>query len=142
MKSLLRIIALAGCVASLFAAPTAAAAPTTAAAAAAHAAQCRGTDRIVPKRLRFARGRTTAVIKDTVRLCTMHEYYFRARAGQKITAHLVTGNRTSMTLFTENGETVFDGTKDFEGELPEGGQYSLQIGTDVTAAYTLEVTIR
>ena len=105
-------------------------------------AQCRGTDRIVPKQLRFARGRTTAVIKDTVRLCTMHEYYFRARAGQKITAHLVTGKRTSMTLFTESGETVFDGTKDFEGELPEGGQFSLQIGTDATAGYTLEVTIR
>jgi hypothetical protein len=137
MKSLLRIIALTGCVASALAAPA-----NIATAAPAAAAQCRGTDRIIPKQLRFARGRTTAVIKDTVRLCTMHEYYFRARAGQKITAHLVTGNRTSMTLFTENGETVFDGTKDFEGELPEGGQYSLQIGTDVTASYTLEVTIR
>ena len=137
MKNLLRIIALTGCVASLSAMPSVAAATTTA-----PAVQCRGTDRIIGKRLRFARGRTTAVIKDTVRLCTMHEYYFRARAGQKMTAHLVTGNRTSMTLFTANGETVFDGTKDFEGELPENGQYSLQIGTDATAAYTLEVTIR
>ena len=136
MRRLLLNIALAGCVASLSAAPPVGATPMAA------AAQCRGTDRIIPKRIRFARGRTTAVIKDTVRLCTMHEYYFRARAGQKITAHLVTGNRTSMTLFTESGETVFDGTKDFEGELPEGGQYSLQIGTDATAAYTLEVTIR
>ena len=137
MKRLLRIIALAGCVASALVAPAGAATPT-----ATSAAQCRGTDRIIPKRIRFARGHTTAVIKDTVRLCTMHEYYFRARAGQKITAHLVTGNRTSMTLFTSSGETVFDGTKDFEGDLPEGGQYSLQIGTDATAAYTLEVTIR
>ena len=137
MKSLLRISALTGCAASLSAAPAVAAKP-----AAAAAAQCRGTDRIIGKQLRFARGRTTAVIKDTVRLCTMHEYYFRARAGQKITAHLVTGERTSMTLFTESGETVFDGTKDFEGELPEGGQFSLQIGTDATASYTLEVTIR
>ncbi|HWS89288.1 MAG TPA: hypothetical protein VN282_20105 [Pyrinomonadaceae bacterium] len=137
MKSLLRTIALAACVASLFAAPSAAVTPTTV-----PGVQCRGTDRIIGKQLRFARGRTTAVIKDTVRLCTMHEYYFRARAGQKMTAHLVTGSRTSMTLFTASGETVFDGTKDFEGELPEGGQYSLQIGTDATAAYTLEVTIR
>jgi type V secretory pathway adhesin AidA len=136
MKNLLRIIALAGCAASLPAAPAVAANPAAA------AAQCRGTDRIIGKQLRFARGRTTAVIKDTVRLCTMHEYYFRARAGQKITAHLVAGDRTSMTLFTSGGETVFDGTKDFEGELPEGSRYSLQIGTDATAAYTLEVTIR
>ncbi len=72
MKSLLRIIALTGCVASLPAAPTAAATRATPAAA-----QCRGTDRIIPKQLRFARGRTTAVIKDTVRLCTAHEYHLR-----------------------------------------------------------------
>ncbi|MET0645758.1 MAG: hypothetical protein ABW208_04000 [Pyrinomonadaceae bacterium] len=113
-----------------------------AARAASAPAQCRSADRLIQKQIRFARGRTTAVIKDTVRLCTMHEYHFRARAGQKLTAHLATGNRTSMTLFTQNGETVFDGTKDFEGELPEDGDYSLQIGTDATAAYTLEVTIR
>ena len=131
MKRLLLIIAAVGCLNA-----------PAAAKGFGPAAQCRGTDRIIGKQMRFARGRTSAVIKDTVRLCTMHEYYFRARAGQKITAHLVTGNRTSMTLFTENGETVFDGTKDFEGELPESGQYSLQIGTDATAAYTLEVTIR
>jgi hypothetical protein len=138
MRRLLSIIAATFCAACVFGAS----APTDFTTTAAAAAQCRGTDRIIPKRIRFARGRTTAVIKDTVRLCTMHEYYFRARAGQKMTAHLATGNRTSMTLFTENGETVFDGTKDFEGELPEGGQYSLQIGTDTTTAYTLEVTIR
>ena len=136
MSRLIHIIALTGCFASALAAP---ANSITVAPA---AAQCRGTDRIIGKQLKFARGRTSAVIKDTVRLCTMHEYYFRARAGQKITAHLVTGTRTSMTLFTETGETVFDGTKDFEGELPESGQYSLQIGTDATAAYTLEITIR
>ena len=137
MKIILRIVALLGCFASATGVAAGGAAPAVGAAA-----QCRGTDRIIGKQLRFARGRTTAVIKDTVRLCTMHEYYFRARAGQKITARLVTGERTSMTLFTSSGETVFDGTKDFEGELPEGGQYSLQIGTDVTAAYTLEIAIR
>src|SRR5688572_840152 len=131
MKRLLLIIAAVGCLN----------APAAANGAAA-TAQCRQTDRIIGKQLRFARGRTSAVVEDTVRLCTMHEYYFRARAGQKIIAHLATGERTSMTLFTQSGETVFDGTKDFEGELPEGGQYSLQIGTDATARYTLEITIR
>src|SRR5215207_1921084 len=119
MRRPLSIIAATFCAASVFGAGAPAGVTATAAPA---AAQCRGTDRIIGKQLRFARGRTTAVIKDAVRLCTMHEYYFRARAGQQMTAHLVTGNRTSMTLFTENGETVFDGTKDFEGELPEGGQ--------------------
>ncbi len=55
MKSLLRIIALTGCVASLSAAPTAATTPAA-------AAQCRGADRIIGKQLRFARGRTSAVV--------------------------------------------------------------------------------
>ena len=134
MKSLLCTIALAACVAAVLSAPAGGATPG--------AFQCRGTDRTIPKQIRFARGRTSAVIKDTVRLCTMHEYRLRASAGQKITAHLATGKRTSMTLLSPHGEPVFDGTRDFEGEMPDSGEYLLQVGTDVTAAYTLEVTIR
>jgi hypothetical protein len=135
MKSLLRIIALVGCVTSLSAAP---------AGSAAAAAQCRGTDRTIPKQIRFARGRTTAVIKDTVRLCTSHEYTLRARAGQTMTVHLATGRRTSFTLQTPSGDTVLDadGVKDWSGELADNGEYVITIGTDATAAYTLEVTIR
>jgi hypothetical protein len=112
--------------------------------ASAAAAQCRGTDRIIPKQIRFQRGRTTAVIKDTVRLCTGHEYRLRARAGQTMTVHLATGNRTSFTINTPAGDTPegADGVKDWSGELSEAGEYIVNIGTDATAAYTLEVTIR
>ena len=107
-------------------------------------AQCRGTDRIIPKQIRFPRGRTTAVIKDTVRLCTSHEYTLRARAGQMMTLNLATGKRTSFTLSAPSGDTVegADGVKDWSGELPQTGDYVIAIGTDATAAYTLEVTIR
>ena len=130
MKSLLLIIALMGCVTSTTGAPT--------------AAQCRGTDRTIPKTIRFARGRTTAVVKDTVRLCTSHEYHLRARAGQTMSIHLATGKRTSFTLLTPSGDTVpdADGVKDWSGELQDNGEYVINIGTDATAAYTLEVTIR
>jgi hypothetical protein len=112
--------------------------------ASAAAVQCRGTDRIIPKQIRFQRGRTTAVIKDTVRLCTGHEYHLRARAGQTLSVHLATGNRTSLTLYTPAGDTPegADGVKDWSGELAETGEYIINIGTDATAAYTLEVTIR
>jgi hypothetical protein len=138
MKSLLRIIALVGCVAS-----TAAATPSVAATATA-AAQCRGTDRNIPKQVRFGRGRTTAVIRDTVRLCTSHEYTLRAKAGQTMSLNLATGRRTSFTLRSPSGDTLegADGVKDWSGELPETGDYVVSIGTDATAAYTLEVTIR
>ncbi|HEV2864394.1 MAG TPA: hypothetical protein VGX48_25570 [Pyrinomonadaceae bacterium] len=107
------------------------------------AAQCRGTDRAITKPLRFARGRTTAVVKDTVRLCTSHEFVLRARAGQTMSVHLATGRKTSFTLQSPSGTVEgADGVKDWSGDLPESGDYVIIIGTDATAAYTLEVTIR
>ena len=108
------------------------------------AVQCRGTDRNVPKQLRFARGRTTAVVKETVRLCTAHEYYLRATGGQTMTVHLATGNKTSFSVYAPTGDIIedADGVKDWSGSLPETGKYIIHIGTDATAAYTLEVTIR
>jgi hypothetical protein len=138
MRRLLHIVVAAGFVAAaLNVAPGAG-------AAAAAAAQCRGTDRVIPKQVRFQRGRTTAVIKDTVRLCTGHEYRLRASAGQTMSVHLATGKRTSFTVYTPAGDTPdgADGVKDWSGELPETGEYIINIGTDATAAYTLEVTIR
>ncbi len=134
MKTLLRTIALAACVASLSALP---------ANGAAAAAQCRGTDRAITRQVKFGRGRTTAVIKDTVRLCTSHEWVLRARGGQTMTVHLAAGRRTSFTLQGPSGTVEgADGAKDWSGELPENGDYNIIIGTDATAAYTLEVTIR
>jgi hypothetical protein len=107
-------------------------------------AQCRGTDRSITKQIRFGRGRTTAVVKDTVRLCTSHEYHLRARSGQTMSLNLATGKRTSFTLQSPSGDTVegADGVKNWSGELPATGDYVIIIGTDATAAYTLEVTIR
>ena len=115
-----------------------------AAAAPPPAAQCRTQDRVVAKQLKFGRGRTTGVVRDTVRLCTSHEYRLRARAGQQMSVHLATGRRTSFTLQAPSGDTLegADGVTDWSGELPEAGDYLIIIGTDATARYTLEVTVR
>ncbi|HEX8560827.1 MAG TPA: hypothetical protein VF668_22220 [Pyrinomonadaceae bacterium] len=135
MRRLLLSIAVACCAAGA-AAPAGVAANSP-------AAQCRGTDRVIPKRVRFGRGRTTAVIRDTVRLCTSHEYTLRAGAGQRMSVHLATGRRTSFTVQSPSGTLEgADGVTDWTGELPESGDYLIQIGTDATAAYTLEVTVR
>jgi hypothetical protein len=111
---------------------------------AATAVQCRGTDRSITKQIKFARGRTTTVIKDSVRLCTSHEYHLRARQGQTMSIHLATGKRTSFSLLTPSGDRVgdADGVKDWSGELQDNGDYTIIVATDATAAYTLEVTIR
>ena len=113
-------------------------------AASASSPQCPSQDRVIGKRIRFARGRTTAVVRDTVRLCTAHDYRLRARAGQTMSVNLATGRRTSFTINTPDGGGLegADGVKSWSGELPADGEYIIMIGTDATAAYTLEVTIR
>jgi hypothetical protein len=112
--------------------------------AAPSAVQCRRTDRDITKQIRFERGRTTAAVKDTVRLCTAHEYRLRARGGQTMSVNLATGTRTGFSIYTPAGDIIADadGVKQWSGELPQTGQYVIRIGTDATAAYTLEVTIR
>lgn len=109
---------------------------------AAAAAQCKRADRVINKVIRFERGRTTAVVKDRVALCTAHSYRLRARAGQTMSVNLATGDRTSLTLSAPSGDALADGEKSWSGELPQSGEYVIHIGTDATAGYTLEVTIR
>ncbi|MDQ1589771.1 MAG: hypothetical protein QOG71_398 [Pyrinomonadaceae bacterium] len=103
--------------------------------------QCQGTDVSVRKELRFGRRRTTAVVRDRIKLCTSHDYYLRARKGQQMSVHLVAGRQTSFTVYAPT-DRISEGAKDWSGELPEDGEYQISIGTDVTARYTLEVTIR
>lgn len=137
MKRLLLIFAAAALTASPSSASSYASARTAA------VAQCRGMDRAITRQVNFARGRTTAVIKNTVRLCTSHEWVLRARQGQTMSIHLATGRKTSFTLQSPSGTIEdADGVKDWSGELPESGEYIIIVGTDATAAYTLEVTIR
>lgn len=138
MKRLLLILA-----AAAFAASPSSATPYAPATTPAAVAQCRGMDRAITRQVNFARGRTTAVIKNTVRLCTSHEWVLRARQGQTMSVHIATGKKTSFTVQSPSGTIEdADGVKDWSGELPESGEYVIIVGTDATAAYTLEVTIR
>lgn len=105
------------------------------------AGQCQGTDESVRKELRFGRGRTTTVVRERIKLCTSYDYYLRARRGQRMSVHLVAGKQTSFAVYAPT-DRLSDGTWDWAGELPEDGEYQISIGTDVTARYTLKVTIR
>lgn len=103
--------------------------------------QCPGTDESIRKELRVERGRTTTVARDRIKLCTSHDYYLRARRGQRMSVHLVAGKKTSFTVYAPT-DRLSDGAWDWTGVLPEDGEYQISIGTDVTARYTLKVTIR
>jgi len=102
--------------------------------------QCRTMDKNVERPLKNVRG-TPTVVRDTIRLCTSHVFRFRATRGQQLSLKLTTGKKTSLTLMPPSGEALVDGGPTWSGRLTESGQYEIQIGTDATARYTLEVII-
>jgi hypothetical protein len=59
-----------------------------------------------------------------------------------MTIKLTTGNKTSMTVLLPSDEALMDGELAWNGKLNETGEYEIQIGTDATARYTLEISIR
>jgi hypothetical protein len=102
--------------------------------------QCRTMDKNVERPLKVVRG-TPTVVRDTIRLCTSHVFRFRAARGRQLSLKLATGKKTSLTLMPPSGEALVDGGLTWSGRLTESGQYEIQIGTDATARYTLEITI-
>jgi hypothetical protein len=102
--------------------------------------QCRTMDQNIEKPLRVNRG--AATVRDTIRLCTSHSYKFRATRGQQLSIKLTTGKKTSLTVMPPSGEALVDGGLSWNGRLTESGEYEIQIGTDITARYTLEVSIK
>lgn len=95
------------------------------------------------KTIRFRRGASSATISGKIRLGTTHWYHVRAREGQEMAVVLKTGNKTSFTIYGKQSGILegADGVRRTLVELPESGDFLIEIGTDATANYTLEVTI-
>jgi hypothetical protein len=101
----------------------------------------------VVKRIKFARGRTTAVEKGSVRRGVSHDYLLKASAGQTMTVHLAARGGVNFSIFSPGfKEMLADGAKDWSGELPRSGDYRINVLPDTThersIPYTLEVTVR
>jgi len=106
--------------------------------------QIAAQDRVtVDRQLRFARGSISATVGGRIARGTSHIYRVRARAGQEMAVVLKTRGETSFTISGWNAGILegADGVRRTVVELPETGEYVIQIGTDETANYTLEVTI-
>jgi len=95
-------------------------------------------------RIRFARGRTTAVLRGSVTAGNTNPYILGARGGQTMSVHLVSrGNSARFELYAYRGQVLAEDTTDWEGELPVSNDYVINITTATRRAdYTLEVTIR
>ena len=101
-------------------------------------------DRVtVDRDIVFRRGAISASVRGRINRGTTHLYRVRARAGQQMAVVLKTGDQTSATVFapTEGIVEGADGIRQTLVELPETGEYLIQIGTDTGANYTLEITI-
>jgi hypothetical protein len=99
------------------------------------------------RRVRFARGRTSTVIKDAVVRGTRDRYLLGARAGQTLIVHITSVEDNAVfDVYAPGGKRVLAGardTTDWTGELPRSGDYLIEVGgTRGNATYTLEVTIR
>lgn len=96
------------------------------------------------RRVRFARGRTTTVIKDAVVRATRDRYLLRARAGQTLIVHITSlEDNAVFDLYAPGRRTLAQEATDWTGELPRSGDYVISVGpTRGNATYTLEVTVR
>lgn len=103
----------------------------------------------VTKQVRFARGRTTATLKNSVVRGTRDRYLINARAGQKMTVSITSVERNAAFAIyapshdTLEGASEHQEVKNWSGKLPESGDYVIEVGgTRGNATYTLKVTVR
>lgn len=105
---------------------------------------------VTSKRVRFQRGRTTAIIRGVARTPGIYDYILGARAGQTMSVHLTSSNDgVEFTIIGPDG-TEPDGAlgvKDWSGTLEASGDYKIVLINNRSRksrnpSYTLEVTIR
>lgn len=108
-----------------------------------------GPPRGKTQRVRFARGRTTAVLKGGIVRGTQDKYILGARGGQTMIVHITSREKNAVFTILGPDAVALDGTEegadatDWTGELPLSGDYAIWVGsTRGNASYTLEVTIR
>lgn len=101
------------------------------------------------QRVRFPRGRTTAVLKGAVVRATQDQYILGARGGQSMIVHITSREKNAVFAILGPDATALPGAEegadatDWSGALPLSGDYSIWVSpTRGNATYTLEVTIR
>ena len=106
------------------------------------------------QRVRFERGRTSAVVKGAVTNSEQenyHAYRLRVGKGQRLIVHLASAVKDARFLLTLPDDSTADNDsgeaelKDWEGEIPASGDIVITIyhrGPKARMPYTLEVTVR
>ena len=100
------------------------------------------------KRLKFAPGTSSAIVKGTVTKDDPVVYQFEAKKGQQLRVKLIGKAKNNDVVLGEiqapGGESLMPGLEtSWSGKLPRTGLYSIGIGLieSKTGSYTLEVII-
>ena len=96
------------------------------------------------RRIRFARGASSAVVEDAVVRGTRDIYLLGAREGQTMIINITSLEKNAVfDIQAPNGELLKEESTSWRGVLPSSGDYSVIVrGTRGNASYKLEVTIR
>ena len=106
------------------------------------------------QRVRFERGRTSAVVKGAVTNSVQenyHAYRLRVGKGQRLTVHLASPVKAATFLLTLPDDSTAENDSgeaeliDWEGAIPASGDIVITIyhrGSKARMPYTLEVTVR
>ena len=104
----------------------------------------------VRKRIKFPRGSTSTVINNAVLRDEIDQYILNARAGQKMKVDISSIEDNASFQITRPDKTQLlpgagfdDDAKHWNGELPETGDYVIEVApTRGNATYRLKVEIR
>ena len=102
--------------------------------------------RTLVKRIRFAKGQSSATVKGSMQTKDYLDYRFNAREGQTMTVHLKTSKgKMRFQIGAVQGPGPYNGANmvtDWEGTLPVSGEQLIILYVDSkSASYTLEVAI-
>ena len=103
----------------------------------------------VRRRIKFQRGRTSTVISNAVLRDEIDEYILNARAGQKMKVDISSVEDNASFQITRPDKTQLlpgaafdDDAKHWNGELPESGDYTIEVApTRGNATYRLKIEI-
>ena len=103
----------------------------------------------VTRRIRFAKGKRSATVSNSVIRGDLDTYILGARAGQTMSVKITSLERNAVFQIETPGGGYLSGAGEtddamnWSGKLPEGGDYRIVVGgTRGNASYKLTVSIR
>ncbi len=107
------------------------------------------SDLLAQTRIRFARGKSSAVVSNAVIRGDVDTYLVGAKARQKMTVKITSVERNAVFSIEKPGGGYLDNAGEdddqtvWRGTLPESGDYKITVaGTRGNATYRLTVTIK